>query len=109
MLERFAKILQLVNAILEHSQEKQDEKIDNMGFVSVNGETVVEPYITDRALGECDIEFPFEVPEQRIFVLGDQRNTSIDSRSSQIGCINEEAIIGKVWLTVWPPEHLELM
>jgi len=84
-------------------------EIDSQGNVSVNGKVIDEPYVTGKALGECDIEFPFEVPEQRIFVLGDQRNTSIDSRSSQIGCINEEAIIGKVWLTVWPPEHLELM
>ncbi len=84
-------------------------EIDSQGNVSVNGKLIDEPYLSGKALGECDIEFPFEVPEQRVFVLGDQRTTSIDSRSSQIGCINEEAIIGKVWLTVWPPEHIELM
>lgn len=83
--------------------------IDSYGNVSVNGKIIDEPYVTDKTLGECDIELPYEVPEQRVFVLGDQRGTSVDSRSTQIGCINEEAIIGKVWLTVWPPENIELM
>lgn len=84
-------------------------EIDDNGNVKVNGTLIDEPYVTQKSLGECDIEFPYEVPEQRVFVLGDQRATSIDSRSSQIGCINEEAIIGKIWLKVWPPESIELI
>lgn len=84
-------------------------EIDDSGNVKVNGKLIDEPYVTDKSLGECDIEFPYEVPDQRVFVMGDQRSTSIDSRSSQIGCINEEAIIGKIWLKVWPPESIELI
>lgn len=84
-------------------------EIDNDGNVKVNGKVIDEPYVTDKSLGKCDIEFPYTVPEQRVFVLGDHRTTSVDSRSLQIGNVNEEAVIGKVWLTVWPPENIDLM
>ena len=84
-------------------------EIDDDGNVKVNGKVIDEPYVTDKSLGKCDIEFPYTVPEQRVFVLGDHRTTSVDSRSLQIGNVNEEAVIGKVWLTVWPPENIDLM
>ncbi len=76
--------------------------IDNDGNVYVNGEMLIEPYVTEKLLGDCDLEFPYTVPEMTYFVLGDQRSSSVDSRSSVVGCINQEDIIGKVFFRVWP-------
>lgn len=76
--------------------------MDVNGVVSVNGQTLDEPYVDELALGECDIKFPYQVPENRYFVLGDHRATSIDSRSSVIGCVEKSQIVGKVFLRVWP-------
>lgn len=74
------------------------------GKVYVNGEVLDEPYVSELAFGECDIELPYQVPESRYFVCGDNRSISIDSRSTSIGCIAEENIIGKVLLRVYPFE-----
>ena len=76
--------------------------LDEDGVVTVNGEMLDEPYVDELALGECDIKFPYQVPENRYFVLGDHRATSIDSRSSVIGCVEKSQILGKVFLRVWP-------
>lgn len=76
--------------------------IDADGTVYVNDEKLDEPYVSEKALGECDLEFPYQVPEERIFVMGDHRSTSVDSRSSQIGCIAEESVIGVVSFRIWP-------
>ncbi len=76
--------------------------IDNEGTVYVNEVPLEEPYVINKSLGTCDIEFPYQVPESRIFVLGDHRDTSIDSRSSVIGSIETERIVGKVLLRFWP-------
>ena len=67
------------------------------------------PYVDELALGECDIKFPYQVPENRYFVLGDHRATSIDSRSSVIGCVEKSQIVGKVFLRVWPLSNFSLI
>lgn len=76
--------------------------IDEKGVVSVNGKILDEPYVDDLALGECDITFPYQVPDNRYFVLGDHRSVSIDSRSSAIGCVEKKQLIGKVFIRIWP-------
>lgn len=75
--------------------------IDEYGNVSVNNIPIDEPYVTDKSLGICDITFPYQVPEGTIFVLGDKRDKSVDSRSTTIGCISKDQIIGKVLFKVW--------
>lgn len=80
--------------------------ITEEGTVSVNGEVLDEPYISEAAFGECDIELPYQVPENRIFVMGDHRAVSIDSRSSSVGCIADENIIGKVIMVVYPLKNI---
>ena len=72
------------------------------GTVFVNGMELNEPYISEKALGECDLEFPYQVPESRYFLMGDHRETSVDSRSSVVGCVAEEQIVGKIVMRVWP-------
>lgn len=76
--------------------------IDQDGNVYVNQQLIDEPYINDKAFGECDIELPYQVPESRIFVMGDNRSVSVDSRSSTIGCVADEQIVGKIVFRVWP-------
>lgn len=76
--------------------------IESDGTVFVNGVELDEPYVQEKALGECDIEFPYQVPENAFFMMGDQRETSIDSRSSVIGCISTDHIIGKILCKFWP-------
>jgi len=76
--------------------------ISEDGTVRVNSVDLDEPYITEKALGECDLEFPYQVPESRYFLMGDHRETSIDSRSSAVGCISGEQVVGKIVYCVWP-------
>lgn len=76
--------------------------IESDGTVFLNGEPLDEPYVSEKALGECDVEFPYQVPENSYFVMGDKRESSIDSRSSVIGCIAEDQFVGKIFCKVWP-------
>ena len=76
--------------------------IDDEGNVSVNGVALEEAYVTEKSLDPTDIEFPYQVPENRYFVLGDHRAASIDSRSSVVGCVTKEQLIGKIFFRVYP-------
>ena len=77
-------------------------EIDTDGTVYLNGEKLDEPYAEQLSVGECDLEFPFQVPQEQYFVLGDMRESSVDSRNTLIGCVEKDQIVGKVFFRVWP-------
>ncbi len=76
--------------------------MDDGGNVYVNGDKLREPYVSQKAVGTCDLSFPFTVPENSLFVMGDHRETSIDSRSSLIGCVEVDKVMGQVVARIWP-------
>ena len=80
--------------------------IDGKGNVYVNEQMLEEPYVLEKALGDCDLQFPYIVPAASYFVLGDQRTNSVDSRNSVIGTIKIEDIIGKIFIRVWPMSRI---
>ena len=84
-------------------------EIDIDGTVYLNGEKLDEPYAEQLAVGECDLEFPFQVPQEQYFVLGDMRESSIDSRNTLIGCVEKDQIVGKVFFRIWPFKSIRFL
>lgn len=76
--------------------------IDADGNVYVDGNLLDEPYLKEKSFGDCNLELPYQVPDNRYFCMGDHRSTSVDSRHTEIGCVSEEQIVGKIVFRVWP-------
>ena len=76
--------------------------IDEEGNVYVDGNLLDEPYTKEKSFGDCNLELPYQVPDNRYFCMGDHRSTSVDSRHTEIGCVSEEQIVGKIVFRVWP-------
>lgn len=81
--------------------------IDEDGNVYIDGKRLNEPYVKEKAFGDCDIKLPYQVPEDRYFCMGDHRETSVDSRNSSVGCISKEQIIGRIFFRIWPLNDLD--
>ena len=76
--------------------------LDEGGNVYVDGQYLDEPYLAEKSLGDANVDLPYQVPDNRYFCMGDHRSTSVDSRHTEIGCVSEEQIVGKIVFRVWP-------
>ncbi|MGM9549394.1 MAG: signal peptidase I [Faecousia sp.] len=83
--------------------------ISQDGTVFVNGEELDEPYLTGKAFGDCNIELPYQVPDEKFFVMGDHRSTSIDSRNTAVGCVAQEQVVGKIFFRIWPLKSIGML
>ena len=90
----------LVKRVIANSGEWVDIDLD--GNVFVNQQKIDEPYLNEKAYGEPNIDFPYQVPDERVFVLGDNRAVSVDSRNTSVGCVTQEQIVGKIVFRIWP-------
>ena len=98
----------LVKRVIANSGEWVD--IDQDGNVYVNQKPIDEPYLHEpKAFGETDIELPYQVPEGKVFVMGDNRDVSIDSRNTSVGCVDQEQVVGHIVFRVWPLQKIGLV
>ena len=97
----------LVKRVIARAGDWVDIRED--GTVFVNEKELEEPYLTEKALGECNIKLPYQVPDKKFFLMGDHRSVSVDSRSTSVGCVAEEQIVGKLVFCVWPLEQFGMI
>ena len=79
------------------------------GTVTVNGVALGEPYVTEKALGECNINLPYQVPQGKCFVLGDNRDESVDSRNTAVGCVSDDVVLGRLLARIWPLKSITIL
>ena len=97
----------LIKRVIARAGDWVDIRSD--GTVIVNGVMLDEPYVSEKAYGQNDLTHPYQIPDKAIFVMGDHRLTSVDSRSRDVGCIPEDEIVGRILLRIWPLKEITLI